>query len=100
MHAEIAWVQALAGKPTEARRILATIQDAATQPGTAVWLAYVHVALGDRDEAFKLLEQAYRRHDAALLTLATLPELRPLRSDPSTTWYDASDSRNTSSADG
>jgi len=44
-------------------------------------LASIHAAVGEKDQAFMLLEKAYAAHDQQLIWLAG-PELAPLRSDP------------------
>ena len=45
-------------------------------------LATVYVALGDKDQAFTRLNQAYDEHSFLLGFLKVEPELDPLRSDP------------------
>ena len=45
-------------------------------------LAILHVALGQREQAFALLEHAYAAHDKQLIFLGVEPEFDPLRSDP------------------
>ncbi len=47
-----------------------------------VSLALVHAALGERDEAFRLLAQAREARDPGLLTLACDPKARVLAGDP------------------
>jgi tetratricopeptide (TPR) repeat protein len=44
--------------------------------------AGAYVALGDRDKAFGLLEQAYAARSGRLASLKVDPEFRPLHSDP------------------
>ncbi len=45
-------------------------------------IAWTHAALGEKDEAFFWLEQAYREHAGQLYLLKVLPTVDPLRSDP------------------
>jgi TolB-like protein/DNA-binding winged helix-turn-helix (wHTH) protein/Tfp pilus assembly protein PilF len=45
-------------------------------------LAGLHVALGEREQAFALLERAYAAHDHQLIFLGVEPEFDPLRDDP------------------
>ncbi len=45
-------------------------------------LTILHVALGEREQAFALLEHAYAAHDKQLIFLDVEPEFDPLRSDP------------------
>ena len=61
-------------------------------PGILEWLraghvspysvANIHVALGDRDQAFAWLERALEDRDRMMTSLAVHPRLDPLRSDP------------------
>ena len=44
--------------------------------------AIVHTALGETDEAFARLEEAYAMRSEALVWLKVDPRLDPLRSDP------------------
>ena len=45
-------------------------------------LAILHVALGERERAFALLERAYSAHDQQLIWLGVEKGFDPLRSDP------------------
>ena len=49
--------------------------------GAAVDLALLYVGLGDADDAFRWLQQAYRAHDPALSAVMPSPLLAPLASD-------------------
>ena len=84
--AEIARVQAKMGRMDAARRTLDSVitdarrENAHLAPAT---LAEVYWALGDRDRAIELLEQAYAAGvDDRLTYLKVLPTLDPLREDP------------------
>jgi len=46
-----------------------------------IGLASIYAAVGEKDQAFVLLEKAYAAHDQQLIWLGG-PELAPLRSDP------------------
>jgi adenylate cyclase len=48
----------------------------------AILLASVYAGLGDKDEAFEYLDQAYRRHSAQMGWLLCQPWLHDLYSDP------------------
>jgi hypothetical protein len=45
-------------------------------------VALVYAALGDKDQAFELLEKNYRDHSVDMLTLYYDPLMDNLRSDP------------------
>jgi serine/threonine protein kinase/tetratricopeptide (TPR) repeat protein len=45
-------------------------------------VAGIYARLGDKDQAFKWLEKAFREHDAYVLYLKTDPQFDALRSDP------------------
>jgi len=45
-------------------------------------LGYIHLALGDRSQALKFLEQAVDTRDPDIVFIAVDPRLDPLRSDP------------------
>jgi tetratricopeptide (TPR) repeat protein len=81
--AEIALDYALAGKSAEARQ---AVRDLLANPRhiyvSAYGIAAVYAALGDKDQAFAQLEQAYAQHSQFLDFLKVDPELDSLRSDP------------------
>jgi tetratricopeptide (TPR) repeat protein len=82
---DVAAVYAASGNHAEARRLL----DETTRrlketksylrPG---WVAEVYIGLGDKDEAMRWLEQAYKERDIWLALLKVWPRFDPLRSDP------------------
>lgn len=45
------------------------------------WVAEVYAGLGDKDEAFRWLEQAYRERDIWMVLLKVWPAFDPLRAD-------------------
>ena len=47
-----------------------------------VWEAQVRLALGDREAALSLLEQAWTRRDAVLLMLPLETRFQPLANEP------------------
>jgi TolB-like protein/Flp pilus assembly protein TadD len=73
----------LGGRAAEARRTLAHLRAISTDhfvlPTSFAW---VHVGLGEVDEAFAWMERAVDRHDAWIHVLGSYPFLDPLRSDP------------------
>jgi len=46
------------------------------------WLAMIHMALGERDQTFQLLDRCYEERSPWLAWLKADPALDPLRSDP------------------
>jgi len=82
---DVAAVCAAAGKPEEARRRMADAihrlkdEKSYVRPG---WVAEVYLALGERDEALRWLEQGYKERDLWLALLKVWPRFDPLRSDP------------------
>jgi TolB-like protein/Flp pilus assembly protein TadD len=74
---------AMAGRQADARRILRDLQARAQKDGVGAYeIGFIYAALGNKDEAFKWLDVAYRHHDAGLKFLKTDPTLDFLRSDP------------------
>ena len=55
---------------------------AAPNPPSSYLMADYHAALGDRERALALLEQAYRERSTALISIKVDPFLAPLRDDP------------------
>ncbi|MBV8136340.1 MAG: hypothetical protein JO121_12040 [Deltaproteobacteria bacterium] len=79
----LAYAYTLAGRSDEARRILRQKFEEAQKrqyvdPG---YFALTYFALGDKDRAFELLDQAYQDR-SALMALLNLPYNDPMRSDP------------------
>jgi TolB-like protein/DNA-binding winged helix-turn-helix (wHTH) protein len=81
---DVATAFAAAGKPAEARRRMAECvarlkqQKSYVRPG---WVAEVYVALGDKDEAMRWLEQGYKERDLWLALLKVWPRFDALRGD-------------------
>jgi serine/threonine-protein kinase len=65
-------------------RALAVLQrlKSGKEHGSAAELAILQTALGEREEAFASLDEAYRTHDIQLQYLGVQPGFDPLRSDP------------------
>ena len=71
-----------AGRRAEARKVLKTLEQASQQrPDLSHSIALVLAGLGEKDQAFARLEQAYQAHDGSLILLQVNPLLDPLRSD-------------------
>ena len=69
-------VYALMGRQREARQMISGVK---VQP---VDVAAVYAALGDKDEAFKILARAIEEHNSFLVTLKEDPPFDNLHSDP------------------
>jgi TolB-like protein/Tfp pilus assembly protein PilF len=80
---EIARENAIAGKIPEARQALQDLlKRSRTTHVVPYGIATVYAALGDKDQAFAQLEQAYSQRSFFLDFLKVDPELDSLRSDP------------------
>ena len=66
------------GKKSEALKLLAEV---AGVPTPAYSVAGVYAALGDKDQAFVMLNQAYDEHEVQLVSLKVDPSLDDLRTD-------------------
>jgi tetratricopeptide (TPR) repeat protein len=69
------------GERDKARAILKRFETG-NEYVSPVGLAVLHVALGERDQAFASLEAAYAAHDQQLIWLRGEWEFDPLHSDP------------------
>jgi serine/threonine protein kinase/tetratricopeptide (TPR) repeat protein len=80
---DLAHAYAVAGKRAQARQTLEKINDQLTRthvPPDAI--ALIHVALGEKERAFALLEEAFTQHNVLFYWLKADPRFDPLRSDP------------------
>ena len=81
--AALARVHALEGRDSAAREILGPLeQSAREQPTLAFFVALVHTARGDRDQAIQWLERSIEARAGSVRYLKVEPRLDPLRSDP------------------
>jgi hypothetical protein len=84
-YADFARVQAMAGNRSEAERLAGDLSRGPEKIGrlvTADRLAFVHAALGNRDLAFELLQQALDERAANIPWLTVDPHYDSLRDDP------------------
>jgi len=80
---DLGFAYAVSGRPDEARRILANLQQLYQQGIVpAASLATLHGALGESNEAFVWLEKAYQERDPQLTYLKAGRRFEPLREDP------------------
>ena len=79
----LAYGYALSGNRTAALKLIAELHEQAKHRHvTPFWFAMTSMALGDKDEAFKWLEQCYAERSFWLTFLKMDPMLDPLRDDP------------------
>ncbi|MCI0415929.1 protein kinase [bacterium] len=71
-------IYAESGEVDRARVLLAELKEHANPCG----VAFIHIALGEKEEAFRCLEMAYETHDVDLFNLKIEPKYDPIRSDP------------------
>jgi len=81
--AALAYGYALSGKREEALKILGELQERSKETYVQpTWIAAIHIALGQKDQAFDWLQKAYRDRSGWLLYLKVEPIFDSLRSDP------------------
>ena len=73
---------ARAARVAEARETISNLKDRLPKENVTYGIALVYTGLGERDEAFAWLENAYIVRDKGLTYLGVDPPLDPLRSDP------------------
>jgi len=72
-----------AGRTEAARNISAELhQLSRSRYVPAIYAGLVAIGLGDKEQAFKLLDQAFNERSEWMMDLKVEPELDPLRSDP------------------
>jgi serine/threonine-protein kinase len=80
---DLAYINAVTGKPAEARKALRQLQilahEAPVDPGL---MALISVGLGERREALAMLEQAYSRHSSMMTWLKVDARFDAIREDP------------------
>jgi TolB-like protein/Tfp pilus assembly protein PilF len=74
---------ARAGQADSAQKTISRLEEYIRKDGVGRYeIALVYAGLGDKQRAFKWLEESYRTHDVGLVYLKIDPCLDPLRSDP------------------
>jgi eukaryotic-like serine/threonine-protein kinase len=70
----LGWIYALSGRRPDALRIVHQLQDLSSHAYVDFyWSGVIYAGLGDKDNAFRLLEKGYEEHSAAMLYLAVDP---------------------------
>jgi hypothetical protein len=83
MVASLARVHALAGHRDEAIALLGELAEAAKKRFVSSFeLATVHLALGDRERTFVLLEQAFEEKSHSMMLLKSDARMTELREEP------------------
>jgi DNA-binding winged helix-turn-helix (wHTH) protein/TolB-like protein len=73
---------AISGKTKEARQIISELEQLPKQRYVSPYtIAAIYAGLGDKDHAFRELEEAYQQRDIWLMNLKVDPVLRSLKSD-------------------
>lgn len=81
--ADLGHAYAVAGKRDEALGVLQQLLETSKQRYVnSCFIAHVHVALNEREEALQSLENAYKERSAWMPYLEMDPWFDPLRSDP------------------
>jgi tetratricopeptide (TPR) repeat protein len=79
----LGWIYAASGRRTDALKIGKEFKDLSAHAYVDFyWSAVIYAGLGDKEEAFRLLEKGYQEHGTAMLYLAVDPFWYGLRSDP------------------
>ena len=74
---------ARAGRRSEAEALLQELQELGKERYLSpAFIAAIHAGLGQKDEAFRRLEEAFRLRSRYLVWLKVAPEYQQLRSDP------------------
>jgi serine/threonine protein kinase/tetratricopeptide (TPR) repeat protein len=76
-------IYALGGRRTDARRVLEDLLNLRQRTYVGpLQIAMIYTGLGEKDEALRWFEEAFRVRDANLVLLKVFPIWDPLRSDP------------------
>jgi eukaryotic-like serine/threonine-protein kinase len=79
----LGWIYAVSGRRTDALKIAQEFEDLSAHAYVDFyWSGVIYAGLGDKDEAFRLLEKSYQEHAATMPYLAVDPFWYGMRSDP------------------
>ncbi len=83
MKESIAYVYAASGQRAKAEQLIHELKEGARKGEfNEVGIAWTYAALGEEDEAFRWLNEAYRRRIGGLALLKVEPRFESLHSDP------------------
>ncbi|HEV2696530.1 MAG TPA: hypothetical protein VGU90_00965, partial [Terriglobales bacterium] len=81
--ARVAYIQARSGNTPEARRAFAKLKEFSRHNYVSpLAFAGYYAAIGEKDKAFDLLDEAYREHSTGMISLEVNDSFDNLRSDP------------------
>jgi TolB-like protein/Flp pilus assembly protein TadD len=81
--ASLGYVYAVSGKSSEAMKVISELKELSKREHVSPCLnALIYVGLGQKEQAFKLLEKSFEERDYLLNYLRVNPEFDSLRSDP------------------
>jgi tetratricopeptide (TPR) repeat protein len=79
----LGWVYAVSGRRADALKIAKEFRDLSSHAYVDFyWSGVIYAGLGDKDEAFRLLEKGFEEHSAAIPYRAVDPFWYGMRSDP------------------
>jgi tetratricopeptide (TPR) repeat protein len=79
----LGWVYAVSGRRADALKIAQQFRDLSSHAYVDFYqVAAIYAGLGDKEEAFRLLEKGYEEHSASMPYLAVDPFWYGMRSDP------------------
>jgi len=82
MRAALGHAYAKSQKKHEANKMLDELNELSKQQYVSAYeVATIYVALGNNEQAFQLLEEAYGEHSFHLVYLNVSPQFKPIRSD-------------------
>jgi tetratricopeptide (TPR) repeat protein len=80
---DLGWVYAVSGRRADALKIAQEFRDLSSHAYVDFYaVAEIYAGLGDRDEAFRLLEKAYQQHSPTIIFLGIDSFWYGMRSDP------------------
>jgi tetratricopeptide (TPR) repeat protein len=80
---DLGYVDALLNKRTEAQKVIEELnQRSAREYLDPSIIAYIYIALGDKDQAFACMDKAFQERSGLIGWLEVEPKFDPLRSDP------------------
>ena len=83
VEADLAHAYGIAGKKSEARKILAGLRSMSEQTYVNPYeIALIHLGLGEKEQAFQSLNEAIRDRSDLMIYLKLDPRMDPIRSDP------------------